>query len=148
MDLLLKLQADLRESQLKKDELSISTLRLLLSEIHNFEIQTGHSLAQAQIMNVIQREAKKRVEAAEAFKKAGRDEAADKEEAEFKILQAYLPERLSDEELTQMVKETITEVGATSLSDMGKVMNSVMGKVAGQADGAVVGAIVRENLNG
>ncbi len=148
MDLLLKLQADLKEAQLKKDTLTTATLRLLLSEIHNSEIQTGQSLSEAQIISVIQREAKKRAEAAEAFKKAGREEATEKEESELKILQAYLPAMLSTEELTRIVKETITEVGATSLSDMGQVMSAVMAKVAGKADGFAVSSLVKENLNG
>lgn len=148
MDLLAKLQADLKEAQLAHDELKVSTLRLLLSEIHNSEIQAGQSLNETQIIDIIQREAKKRTEAAEAFQKAGRIEAGEKEKNELKILQTYLPERLSTEELTRLVKETITEIGATSISDMGKVMNGVMAKVAGRADGSAVSLIVKENLNG
>ncbi len=148
MDLLAKLQADLKQAQLDRNEISISTLRLLLSEIHNSEIQAGQALGDDKIIAVIQREAKKRTEAAEAFQKAGRIEAADKERNELKILQAYLPERLSNEELTRLVKETITEIGATPISDMGKVMSAIMAKVAGKADGTTVSAIVKENLNG
>ncbi|QQG43161.1 MAG: GatB/YqeY domain-containing protein [Candidatus Daviesbacteria bacterium] len=148
MDLFAKLQADLKQAQLNREKLVTSTLRLVLSEIHNSEIQTGQSLSQAEIVTIIAREAKKRTEAAEAFKKGGRAEAAEKEEAELKVLQAYLPEQLSTEELTKIVKETITEVGATSISDMAKVMSAVMGKVGGKTDGATVSTIVKENLHG
>jgi len=142
-----KIQSDLKEAQLKRDEVKVSTLRLLLSEIHNVQIQKG-VISDQDIISVIQREAKKRKEAVSAFRLGGREEAAVKEEAELKILESYLPSKLNNEELTKLVEEAITEVGATSMADMGKVMSAAMGKVAGQADGTTVSSLVKERLSG
>lgn len=154
--MLVKIQEDLKQAQLARDEVKVSTLRLLLSEIHNAKIQKGGSpagpaggaggLSDQDVISVIQREVKKRKEAAAGFRSGGREDSSKKEEAEQKILEAYLPAQISNEELTKLVEDTINEVGATSLQDMGKVMGVVMGKVAGKADGGVVSALVREKL--
>jgi uncharacterized protein len=142
-----QIQEDLKAAQLAKDEVKVSTLRMLLSEIHNLEIQKGE-LKEEDITSVISREVKKRKEASEAFRNGNREEQAQKEEAELAILRAYLPEQLSDEELTKLVEDSINEVGASQLSDMGKVIGAVMGKAAGKVDGSRVSSIVREKLNG
>ena len=143
--MLLQIQADLKQAQLSRDEVKVSTLRLLVSEIHNAEIKQG-VLTDQDLISVIQREVKKRREAAEGFRKGGREDSAQKEESEAKILQGYLPSQMTDEELTAVVEQAITEVGANSVSDMGKVMGAIMGKVAGQADGTRVSTIVKERL--
>lgn len=145
--LLNQLQNDLREAQLARDEIKVSTLRLLLSEIKNAEIARGGSLTDTDVVTVTAREVKKRKEAAEGFRKGGREEQALKEEAELKVLQSYLPEMLSNDQLTKIVEESITEVGGSSLADMGKVMGVVMSKVAGRADGGTVSALVKERLS-
>ncbi|OGE36956.1 hypothetical protein A3B45_03795 [Candidatus Daviesbacteria bacterium RIFCSPLOWO2_01_FULL_39_12] len=142
-----RLQQDLKDAQLARDEVKVSTLRLLLSEIKNAEIAKGGSLADEDIVGVIQREVKKRKEAAEGFRKGDREEQAQKEESELTILQIYLPAQLTNEELTKLVDETINEAGAQSLADLGKVMGMVMGKVKGQADGGAVSALVKERLS-
>ncbi|MBI4035388.1 GatB/YqeY domain-containing protein, partial [Candidatus Daviesbacteria bacterium] len=121
-------------------------LRLLLSEVHNLEIQKGGQISDQDIILVIQREVKKRTEAATGFRQGGREQSAQKEEAELKVLQTYLPVQPSNEELTKVVEESINEVGAKSMADMGKVMGVVMGKVKGQTDGNVVSGIVKEKL--
>lgn len=144
--LLDKIQSDLKYSQLARDEIKVSTLRLLLSEIKNAEIAYGGPLLDQDIISVIQKEVKKRKEAYLAFEQGGREEQAQKEEEESKVLEGYLPSRLTDEALTKIVEDTITEVGATTISDMGKVMSMVMGKVAGRADGGTVSALVRSAL--
>lgn len=141
-----QIQNDLKEAQLARDEIKISTLRLLLSEIKNAEIAKGGPLTDEDVISVVQREVKKRKEAAAAFKVGGREEQAQKEEAESQVLTSYLPQQLSTEELTKIVQETITEVGATSVADMGRVMGVVMGKVKGQADGSTVSSLVKEKL--
>ena len=141
------LQNDLKNAQLNKDEVKVGTLRLLLSEIHNAEIAKSQDLVNQDIIQVIQREVKKRKEAVEAFKNGGREEQAKKEEAEMAILQSYLPEQISNEELTGIIDQTINEVGATGVSDTGKVIGAVMGKVAGKADGGMVSSIVRSKLS-
>ncbi len=146
--LLDQLQTDLRDAQLARDEVKVSTLRLLLSEAKNKEISKGESLSDEDIVSVISREVKKRKEAADSFRAGGREESAAKEELEAKILEGYLPAQMSNEELTKIVEETINELGATSFSEMGKVMGVVIGKVKGRAEGGQVSSIVKERLHG
>ncbi len=140
-----KVVDDLKSAQLAKDETKVSTLRLLLSEIHNLEIQKG-DLSEEDILSVVAREAKKRKEAIEAYRKGGREDSARKEETELKILEGYLPAQLSNEELTQIIDQAKLELGATKVTDLGKVMGVVMGKVAGRADGNTVSELVRNKL--
>ena len=141
-----KIQSDLKQAQLSRDEIKVSTLRLLISEIKNAEIAKGNNLEDQDIISVIQKEAKKRKEAIVAFRAGGREESAVKEESELKVLENYLPAQISTEELTKIVEESINEQGATSIQDMGKVIGAVMGKVAGRADGGTVSALVKEKL--
>lgn len=138
---------DLKQSQLNKDEIKTSTLRLLLSEVKNAQIAKGGDLTDEEIIVIAQKEVKKRKEAAVGFRQGGRESGAQKEEAELKILEGYLPAALSNEELTKLVQDTINESGAKTIADMGKVMGVVMGKVKGQADGGVVSALVKEKLS-
>lgn len=149
--LLDQLQADLKNAQLVRDEVKVSTLRLLLSEVKNKEIEKRGSpaggLSDEDIISIIQREVKKRKEAAVGFRSGGREESAVKEELESKTLEAYLPAQLSNEELTKLVEDTISEIGVTSLQDMGKIIRLVMDKSAGRADGGTVSTLVREKLS-
>lgn len=142
------LQEELKQALLAHDGLKVSTLRLLLSEIHNLEIQKGLRVSEADIAQVISREVKKRKEAAAGFRSGGREEAAKKEELELLILEKYLPTQLSDEELTKLIESSINELGANSIQDMGKVIGVVMGKAKGQADGARVSEITKKKLLG
>ncbi len=144
--LLDQLQADLKNAQLARDGVKVSTLRLLLSEIKNEEIAKSQSLSDEDIILTVSREVKKRKEAAVAFREGGREESALKEEAESKVLESYLPEQLSSEKLTKVVSETITEMGASGVADIGKVIGAVMGKVKGKAEGALVSAIAKDKL--
>ncbi len=146
MDFLTQVQNDLKEAQLARDEIKVGTIRLLLSELNYARIAKGEDLTEQDFITVVQKELKKRKEAAEAFKSGGREESAKKEEAEAKVLELYLPSQLSDEELTKIVEEAIKEVGVTSTSDMGRVIGTVMGKVRGQADGGRVSQIVKSKL--
>lgn len=141
-----KIKEDLKSAQLKRDEIRVSTLRLLMSELHNLEISTGQELTDEQILGVVQKEVKKRVEAATAFKSGGREEMVKKEEDEAEILKTYLPQQLSDQELTKIVDEAITELGAVTLSDIGRVIGKVMGQVESQADGGRVSSLVKQRL--
>lgn len=141
-----KLQEDLKNAQLSRDEVRVSTLRLLLSEIKNTEISKGGKLVDEDIILVVQREVKKRKEAASLFRSGGREILAQKEEAELKVLEEYLPPQLTNEELTKVVELTISGIGAKSIADMGKVIGEVMNKVKGQADGGTVSKIVKMKL--
>ncbi|MEK7617348.1 MAG: GatB/YqeY domain-containing protein [Patescibacteria group bacterium] len=146
MMLIDNISSDLKDAQLARDEIKVSTLRLLLSEIHNSQIQKGSDLSDEELLAVVQKEVKKRKEAAAGFRQGGIEVQAQKEEVELAILESYLPASLSNEVLTKIVEDTITEVGAKSLADMGKVMGMVMSKVKGQADGNTVSALVKEKL--
>lgn len=142
-----KIKSDLKQAQLDKDETRVSTLRLLISELNNARIAKGQELLESDITSVVSREVKKRREAAEAFKNAGRTGSAQKEEAELSILRGYLPAQLPTEELTKLVEDSINEVGASSISDMGKVISLVMSKASGQAEGSEVSRLVKEKLS-
>jgi len=144
------LQQDLRQSQLDKDEAKVNTLRLLLSEISYAKIKKNggedQELSDDEVVSIIQKEVKKRKEAADGFRQGDREESALKEEAEAEILSKYLPQQLSDEQLNSMIDEAIAQTGAVAISDMGKVIGIVMGKVKGQADGARISSLVKEKL--
>ncbi len=142
-----KLQEDLKQAMLSHDEVKISTLRLLISELKNLQIQKGSELQEKDIVATIQKEVKKRKEAAEGFRKGSREEQAQKEEAESKVLEGYLPEQLSDEELTKIVEEVINNVGASSIQDMGRVIGEVRGKVGQGADGSRISFLVKQKLS-
>lgn len=142
-----KIKTDLKNAQLSKDEIKVSTLRLLLSEVKNSEIAKGGALSDEDVLAVVTREAKKRKEAILAFRSGGREEAAIKEEQELKVLWEYLPPQMGREELGKIIEVAINEIGASSMADMGKVMGVVMGKVKGQTDGIAVSNLVREKLS-
>lgn len=141
------LQADLKSAQLGKDTVKVGTLRLLLSEGTYARISKGDELSDADWISIIQREIKKRKEAAESFKQGNRPEQAMKEEKEAQVLTAYLPEQLSDEQLSKIIEEVINKTGAASISEMGKVIGAVMPQVAGCASGARVSALVKDKLS-
>jgi uncharacterized protein YqeY len=105
---------------------------------------TQRPLSEEEELQVLQRERKKRVEAIEAYEAAGREEQADKEEFELDVLEEFMPEPLSEDELERIVDDAIAEVGATSMRDLGRVMADVMPQIAGKADGSVVSQLVRE----
>jgi uncharacterized protein YqeY len=121
-------------------------LRLILSSLKSAEKDLQRELTEDEELQVLQRERKKRVEAMEAFRDAGRDEQADHEEFELDILEEFMPEPLSEDEVERIVDDAIAENGATSLRDLGRVMADVMPQIAGRADGSTVSQIVREKL--
>ena len=141
-----QIRQDLKSAMLAHDETAVSTLRMLLSEIKYAEVAKGEVTDQ-DVIAVVQKELKKRKEAAEGFRKGDREEAAQKEEAEAKVLEKYLPEQLSDEQLQNLVDEAIKEIGATSMGDMGKVISLVMSKAGQSAEGSRVSALVRQKLS-
>lgn len=141
-----KLVEDLKQAQLARDETKVSVLRMLISEIRYSQISKGSELTDQEIQSVIQKELKKRKEAATGFRQGQREEQAQKEDVEAAILQSYLPQQLSGQELTNLVQEAIKEVGASSIQDMGKVISLVMSKAAGQVEGARVSTLVKEKL--
>lgn len=143
------LQEELKQAMLAKDEVKKSTLRMLISAIGYYEIQkggAGYEATEEDVMTVIQKEAKQRRDSIEQFKNGGRPELAEKETKELELLEAYLPAQMSEDEIKGLVKDAITQTGATTAQDMGKVMGALMPKTKGKADGALVSKIVRETL--
>jgi len=136
-----EIKNDLKQSMLAKEKIKTSTLRLLISSIHNREIEKGEELKEDEILAVTSSEVKKRRESVEEYKKAEREELAQKEEDEIKVLQKYLPEQLSDAELEEMTKAAITETESSGKKDIGKVMQNLMPKVKGRADGRKINQI-------
>lgn len=130
-----------------KDEKTKNLLGMIKSAIKNKEIEIQKPLEEAEVIDVIGREAKKRKESAQAYKDGGREDLAAQELNEFEILTKYLPQQLSEDAVREIVKIAITEVGATSPADMGKVIGAVMAKVKGQTDGGVVSKLVKEELS-
>lgn len=144
-----KLQEELKQSMMARDELRTSVLRLLLSAINYYEIQkggAGYSASEEDVLAVIQKEAKQRRDSIEEYKKAQRQELADKEQKELDILQTFLPEQMGESEIQTVVEQTITETGATSMNDMGKLMGALNNKLKGKADMGMVSNLVREKL--
>ncbi len=143
-----RLRADLTVSMKERDEVRTRTLRMVLTEISKEEVAgaAARELDDAEIERLIAREAKRRREAADAFRDAGRADQATAEHAEGAILAEYLPAQLDDAELTDLVAGAIAESGATGPAAMGQVMKLVTPKVAGRAEGARVAAEVRRQL--
>jgi hypothetical protein len=138
--------SDITQAMKAKDELVLSTLRMLKAEIMKYEVSGKDMEATNEIViDLIKRSIKQRKEAAEGFEKGGKTEAAQKEMDEMKILEKYMPEQMGEDEVKKIVQETIDQMSATE-SDFGKVMGAVMGKVKGQADGNIVSKCVKDLL--
>lgn len=148
-DLKSQLKSDLTTAMKDRDELTTATLRMLLTAVTNEEVagKSARELSDDEVLKVINREAKKRREAAEAFAEAGRAEQAERERAEETVLDRYLPVQLTDEELATLVAQAITEAGATEPRQMGLVMKAVQPAIAGRADGKRVSEEVRRQLS-
>jgi uncharacterized protein YqeY len=144
--LIARLEDEVKEAMRARDSERRDALRLILSSLKSAETELQRPLADAEELQVLQRERKKRLEAAEAFRAGGREEQADAEEFELDVLEEFMPEQLSEDELEQIVDDAIAECGATSLGDLGRVMADVMPQIAGRADGSAVSQLVREKL--
>jgi len=141
-----EIKSQLADAMRARDDVRRDTLRLILSSLQGAEKELQRPLSEDEELQVLQRERKKRVEAYEAFHAAGREEQADQEEAELEILEEFMPEPLSEDEIEDIVDHVIAEVGATSMRDIGRVMADVMPQVTGRADGSSVSQLVREKL--
>jgi hypothetical protein len=146
MSLIVRLEDEVKQAMLARDTQRRDALRLILSSLKSAEKELQRPLSDDEELQVLQRERKKRQEAAEAFHGGGREEQAAQEEAELTILQEFMPEPLSEEDVERIVDDAIAENGATSLRDMGRVMKDVMPQIAGRADGSAVSQLVREKL--
>ena len=146
MSLIAQIEGDLKDAMRARDQERTEPLRLTLAALRSSEKELGRALKDDEELQVLQRERKRRTEAADAFRTGGREEQAAKEERELALIQAYMPEPISEEELERLIDDAIAETGATSLRDLGRVMADVMPQVAGRADGSMVSQLVREKL--
>jgi uncharacterized protein len=137
---------DMREAMKAREQVRVGALRMLMTAVKNTEVEKLHELSDDEVLEVIAREAKRRRESIEAFEKGGRSDLVEKETGELAVLEAYLPERLSDEELSALVDRAISETGASTPRQMGEVMKALMPKLRGRADGAQVSAMVKARL--
>ena len=146
MSLIEQLEDELKQAMVARDQKRRDTLRLILASLRSAEKELQRPLHDDEELQVLQRERKRRHEAAEGFRSAGRDEQAEAEEEELEVLEEFMPEPLSEEELEEIIDDVISEVGATSIRDLGRVMAGVMHQVSGRADGSTVSQLVKEKL--
>jgi uncharacterized protein len=146
MSLVGRIEEELREARLARDEGRRNALALILASLRSAEKELQRPLHDDEELQVLQRERKKRREGADAYRNAGREEQADAEERELAVLEEFMPEPLAEDELEAIIDDVIAEVGATSLRHVGRVMADVMPQVSGRADGSVVSQLVREKL--
>jgi len=146
VSLIAEIEGELTDAMRARERTRTDALRLILAALRAAEKELGRELKDDEELQVLQRERKRRAEAEEAFRSAGRGEQADKEEQELEIIEEFMPEQLDEDELERIVDDAIAETGATSLRDLGRVMADVMPQVAGRADGSAVSQLVREKL--
>lgn len=146
MSLTEQIQRDTKEAMKSRDKTRVAALRMLSSALKNSEIEAGHPLDEDEQRAVLRRQLKQREESADAFRKAGRQEQAEREAAEAEIVRAYLPAPMSGEELERVVDRAIQEIGAAGMKDMGAVMGRAMALAEGRAEGRELSALVRQRL--
>ena len=146
MTLIADIETELKKARLARDVERRDALALLLSSLRSAQKEQQRELSEDEALQVLQRERKKRAEAMEAYDAAGREEQADREEFELDVIEEFMPEPLSEDDLEEIVDNVIAEVGATSIRDLGRVMADVMPQVSGRADGSTVSQLVREKL--
>ena len=142
-----EIDAKLKEALKAKDKITLDTLRGLRAAIKNKEVELQRKLTEAEFYQLVAKQIRQREDAIAQFKKGNRLDLAEKEEKELEILKQFMPPPLSDDELEQLVRQVITEVGAKGPQDMGKVMKAIMPRVSGRADGKRVSALVKQVLN-
>jgi uncharacterized protein YqeY len=141
-----EIEDELKDAMKARDAERRDALRLILNSLKSSQKELQRPLSEEEELQVLQRERKRRVEAADAFRTGGREEQAEAEERELEVLEEFMPEPLSEDEIDEIVDDVIAEVGATSMADLGRVMADVMPQIAGRADGSQVSQVVREKL--
>ena len=142
-----KLLSDMKEAMKSKDSLRLGTVRSVISAVKNQEIDLRKELDEEEILTLVSREVKKRKEAANLYEKGKRPELKDKEIQEMGILQTYLPEQVSEEDLRQRIQEVIAETGAEGMKDFGKIMKTLVPEFKGKADNSLIKELTNEYLN-
>lgn len=148
MDINVKLNEEMVSAAKAKDKIRLSAIRLLKTALHNKEIDLMRPLNESEIMQIISALVKQRKDSIEQFAKGGRTDLVEKEEAELKVVQEFLPAQMSGEEVEALIKKAVAEAGAVSVKDMGKVMKILMPQLTGRADGKAAGEKVKALLSG
>lgn len=141
-----RLNEDMKHAMKNQDKFRLSVIRMVRSSIKNIEIDQRKTLDDNEVLDVLSREIKQRKDSLQDFEKAGRQDLVDNLKAELDILSVYMPQQLSEDDVKEIVQQTIQEVGASSKADMGKVMSALMPKVKGRADGKLVNQFVQQLL--
>ena len=141
-----RLSTEVREALKAGERTRLATMRLLAAAVKNREVELGHELSEEEFLEVVGREVKRRREAAEAYDRGGRPELMEKERAEQAVLEAYLPEQLSGDEVRAVIEDAITATGASGPDEVGKVMAWIMARHRGRVDGGRVNRLARERL--
>ncbi|WP_227934924.1 GatB/YqeY domain-containing protein [Alkalihalobacillus deserti] len=147
MNLLERLNQDMKNAMKNKEKDRLSVIRMVKSSLQNEQIKLGRELTDDESLTVLNRELKQRKDSLHEFEKANREDLASKLRDEVAVLVVYMPEQLSEEEVSKIVVEAIADVGASTKADMGKVMGAVMPKVKGKADGGLVNRLVQQHLS-
>lgn len=143
-----KLNQDLKEALKAKDEVKLRTVRMLLAAIKNFEVEKMGPATDEEIFQIMSKEIKKRQEAIEMYEKGGRPDLSQAEKQEIEVIQSYMPNQLSEEEIRELARKVISEMNLKSPKDVGTAMKVIMPQVKGRADGKLVNKIVSELLSG
>ncbi|NEW66421.1 GatB/YqeY domain-containing protein [Carnobacteriaceae bacterium zg-84] len=146
MTLMEQLNTDMKEAMKAKDKERLSVIRMLKASVQKEQIEVGRDLTDDEALTILSRELKQRKDSIREFEKAGRTDLAEKTQFEVGVVEQYMPEQLSEDEVKEVLKAIIQEVGATSASDFGKVMGKAMATLKGQADGNIVNKLVKELL--
>jgi uncharacterized protein len=146
MSLKERLETGLKEAMKSGDRVAVAAIRLSLAEVKNAMIDKRRPLEDNEVVNILRSGVKKRQESIEMFAKGGRQDLVDKESAEIKVLEAFLPAAMAAAELEVLVAAAIAETGAASMKDIGKVMKAVLPRVAGRADGSEINKLIRAKL--
>lgn len=146
MNLSERLTDDMKQAMKSQDKFKLTTIRMMRAAVKNLEIEHRRPLEDNEVLDILSREIKIRKDSLQEFKKAGRDDLVTGLAAEIEIISEYLPEQLTEEEIQEIVRQTIHELGASSKADMGKVMSALMPKTKGRADGKLVNQAVQQFL--
>jgi len=148
LSLLERLNNDMKQAMKNKEKDRLTTIRMIKASLQNEAIKFGkQELSEDEELTVLSREVKQRKDSLQEFEKAGREDLVEKTQTELKHVEVYMPQQLSEEEVTAIVKEAIAETGAASKADMGRVMAVLMPKVKGKADGSLVNKLVQQHLS-
>jgi hypothetical protein len=147
MSLQTDIESAMRAAMKAGDAVRVSTLRLAMAAAHNRQIELGHELTDAEVIEVLDRQVKQRRESIELYRQGGRPELANAEEAEMAILREFLPEPLTDAEIERLARDAVATTGASGPADMGRVMGVLMPQTKGRADGKAVSDLVRRLLS-